>query len=389
MFAQLSRWHGSASDTRIPLDIRVRVVSADLFTPLELRGTEIPNRVMVSPMCQYSCEGRDGLATDWHHTHLVSRAVGGAGLVMTEATAVEPRGRISPQDLGVWSDDHADALVGITASIRAQGSVPGIQLAHAGRKASTTRPWEGGDPITGSGGWETVAPSPDPYPHGTGTTPTREMTADDVAAVIDAFRDAAVRARDAGFRVAEIHAAHGYLLHEFLSPVTNDRTDAYGGGFEGRTRLIREVASAVREVWPEDDPLFVRISATDWLPDRESWTVDDSIRLADDLAPLGVDLIDVSAGGIHPDQRIPSTGPGYQERYARRIKQESESDVAVGAVGGITTPEQADALVSNGRADLAIVGREHLRDPYFALHAAQQLDRLEDVEVPVQYRRAF
>ncbi|AXG07283.1 NADH:flavin oxidoreductase/NADH oxidase [Haloplanus rubicundus] len=364
-------------------------MSADLFTPLELRGTELPNRIMVSPMCQYSCEARDGLPTDWHHTHLVSRAVGGAGLVMTEATAVEPRGRISPQDLGIWSDDHADALADITDSIRAQGSVPAIQLAHAGRKASTKRPWEGGDPITGDEGWETIAPSAEPYPHDAGAVPTREMTADDVAAVIDAFRDAAVRAREAGFRVAEIHAAHGYLLHEFLSPVTNHRTDAYGGGFEGRTRLLREIASTVREVWPDDDPLFVRISATDWLPDRDSWTVEDSIRLADDLAPLGVDLMDVSGGGIHPDQRIPSTGPGYQERYARRIKTETESDVAVGAVGGITTPEQADALIRNGRGDLAIVGREHLRDPYFALHAAKQLDRLDDVEVPPQYHRAF
>jgi len=364
-------------------------VSADLFTPLELRGTEIPNRVMVSPMCQYSCEDRDGLATDWHHTHLVSRAVGGAGLVMTEATAVEPRGRISPQDLGIWSDEHADALADITAAIRDRGSVPAIQLAHAGRKASTTRPWEGGDPITGDDGWATVAPSAEPYPHDAGTVPTREMTADDVAAVIDAFRDAAVRAREAGFRVAEIHAAHGYLLHEFLSPMTNHRNDGYGGGFEGRTRLLREIASAVREVWPDDDPLFVRISATDWLPDRDSWTVEDSIRLADDLATLGVDLIDVSGGGIHPDQRIPSTGPGYQERYARRIETETESDIAVGAVGGITTPEQADALIRNGRGDLAIVGREHLRDPYFALHAAQKLGRLNDVEVPPQYHRAF
>ncbi|RCU48714.1 NADH:flavin oxidoreductase/NADH oxidase [Haloplanus salinus] len=364
-------------------------MSADLFTPLELRGTEIPNRVMMSPMCQYSCEGRDGLPTDWHHTHLVSRAVGGAGLVMTEATAVEPRGRISPQDLGIWSDDHADALADVTASISAQGSVPAIQLAHAGRKASTARPWEGGDPIVGDDGWEAVAPSAEPYPHDAGTVPTRELSADDIGAVIEAFRDAAVRAREAGFRVAEIHAAHGYLLHEFLSPVTNHRTDAYGGGFEGRTRLLREVASAVREVWPDDDPLFVRVSATDWLPDRDSWTVDDSIRLADDLATLGVDLIDVSGGGIHPDQRIPSTGPGYQERYARRIGAETESEVAIGAVGAITTPEQADALIRNGRGDLAIVGREHLRDPYFALHAAQQLDRLDDVGVPPQYHRAF
>ena len=389
IFRTTLRRHRSAFDTRIALDFQAGVVSADLFTPLELRGTEIPNRVMMSPMCQYSCEGRDGLPTDWHHTHLVSRAVGGAGLVMTEATAVEPRGRISPQDLGIWSDDHADALADVTASISAQGSVPAIQLAHAGRKASTARPWEGGDPIVGDDGWEAVAPSAEPYPHDAGTVPTRELSADDIGAVIEAFRDAAVRAREAGFRVAEIHAAHGYLLHEFLSPVTNHRTDAYGGGFEGRTRLLREVASAVREVWPDDDPLFVRVSATDWLPDRDSWTVDDSIRLADDLATLGVDLIDVSGGGIHPDQRIPSTGPGYQERYARRIGAETESEVAIGAVGAITTPEQADALIRNGRGDLAIVGREHLRDPYFALHAAQQLDRLDDVGVPPQYHRAF
>jgi 2,4-dienoyl-CoA reductase-like NADH-dependent reductase (Old Yellow Enzyme family) len=215
------------------------------------------------------------------------------------------------------------------------------------------------------------------------------MTTEDIAAVIDAFRTAAERARDAGFQVAEIHAAHGYLLHEFLSPVTNGRDDEYGGDFADRTRLLREITSAVREVWPDGDPLFVRISATDWLTDRESWTVEDSIRLAGDLAPLGVDLIDVSGGGIHPDQRIPSTGPGYQERYARRIKGESDASIAVGAVGGITTPEQADALIRNGRGDLAIVGREHLRDPYFALHAAQQLDRMDDIEVPVQYHRAF
>ena len=366
-------------------------MTADLFTPLELRGTEIPNRVMVSPMCQYSCEGLDGLPTDWHHTHLASRAVGGAGLVMTEATAVEARGRITPHDLGIWSDDHADALADITASIREQGSVPGIQLAHAGRKASKTRPWGGSHPLTGDDGWETVAPSADPWPYEDGETATRRMSVDDIEDVIGAFRAAAERARDAGFGVAEIHAAHGYLLHEFLSPVTNDRDDDYGGSFEDRTRLLREVTTAVREVWPDDAPLFVRISATDWLDDRDAWTVGDSVRLADELAPLGVDLIDVSAGGIHPDQSIPSTGPGYQERYARRIRQESETDIAVGAVGGITTAEQADALIRNGRGDLAIVGREHLRDPYFALHAAKELDRLDadGIEVPSQYDRAF
>ena len=366
-------------------------MTADLFTPLELRGTEIPNRVTVSPMCQYSCAGRDGLPTDWHHTHLVSRAVGGAGLVMTEATAVEARGRITPHDLGIWSDAHADALSEITASIRANGSVPGIQLAHAGRKASKTRPWEGSEPLAGEAGWETVAPSAVPWPYADGETAVRELTVEGIDDVIGSFVAAAERARDAGFGVAEIHAAHGYLLHEFLSPVTNRREDDYGGGFEGRTRILREIASEVRDVWPDENPLFVRISATDWLDDRPSWTVEDSIRLADDLAPLGVDLIDVSAGGIHPDQEIPSTGPGYQERYARRVREESSADIAVGAVGGITTAEQADALIRNGRGDLAIVGREHLRDPYFALHAAQELDRLDadGIEVPVQYDRAF
>jgi 2,4-dienoyl-CoA reductase-like NADH-dependent reductase (Old Yellow Enzyme family) len=379
------------SDRRIAVGRELAGVTADLFTPLSLRGTEIPNRVMVSPMCQYSCSGRDGLPTDWHHTHLDSRAVGGAGLVMAEATAVEPRGRITPHDLGIWSDAHADALADVTASIRDRGSVPGIQLAHAGRKASKTRPWDGDRPLAGADGWETLAPTDDPWPYEGEAPPTRAMGADDVAAVVDDFRAAAARAEDAGFRVVEIHAAHGYLLHEFLSPVTNHRSDEYGGDFEGRTRLLREVVAAVREAWPADAPLFVRLSATDWLPDRESWTVADSIRLADDLAALGVDLIDVSAGGIHPAQRVPSTGPGYQERYARRITEGTTAEVGVGAVGGITTPQQADALVRNGRADLAIVGREHLRDPYFALHAATALDRLDadGIEVPEQYRRAF
>jgi 2,4-dienoyl-CoA reductase-like NADH-dependent reductase (Old Yellow Enzyme family) len=373
----------------------------DLFAPLTLRGTEIPNRVMVSPMCQYSCEERDGLATDWHFQHLASRAVGGAGVVMTEATAVEPRGRISPEDLGIWSDDHADALRPITDFIRGRGSVPAIQLAHAGRKASTSRPWEGHRPLQpDDGGWETIAPS-GPWPYAEADAPpTRMMTREDIDDVIDAFRAAAERSLDAGFEIPEIHAAHGYLLHEFLSPVANEREDDYGGSFENRTRLLREVTTAVREVWPDDKPVFVRISATDWLSDRDSWTVEQSIRLADDLAVLGkdeaensaevgVDLIDVSAGGVHPDQRVPSTGPEYQVPYARRIRDESDADIAVGAVGGITTPEQADALVRNGRADLAIVGRKHLRDPYFTLNAARALGATDRVDVPPQYRRAF
>jgi 2,4-dienoyl-CoA reductase-like NADH-dependent reductase (Old Yellow Enzyme family) len=367
-----------------------KVMTADLFAPLELRETTIPNRVMVSPMCQYSCESRDGLATDWHLVHLGSRATGGAGVVMTEATAVEARGRISPEDLGIWSDAHGEALAPIAEFIESQGSVPAIQLAHAGRKASKSRPWEGSEPLQpNEGGWETIAPSQEPWPYESGGTATAKMDQDDIEDVIESFEAAAERALDAGFEVAEVHAAHGYLLHEFLSPVTNHRDDDYGGDFAGRSRLVREVTSAVREVWPDDKPVFVRISATDWLPDRESWTVEDSVRLADVLSEAGADLIDVSAGGSSPDPQIPHTGPGYQMPYAEQITRERESDIAVGAVGGISSPAQADELVRNGRADMAIIGREHLRDPYFSLHAARDLDRPEDVEPPIQYRRGF
>ena len=361
-----------------------------LFSPLDLRETTIPNRVMVSPMCQYSCDDRDGLATEWHRTHLGSRAVGGAGLVMTEATAVEPRGRISPEDLGIWSDDHAAALAPITEFVREQGSVPSIQLAHAGRKAATARPWDGHEPLgPEAGGWTVVGPTDEPWPYEDDAPPTERLTPEDIDGVVDSFRAAAERSLDAGFEVAEVHAAHGYLLHQFLSPVTNTREDDYGSDFEGRTRLLREVTAAVREVWPDGKPVFVRISATDWLPERDSWTVEDSVRLAEDLAELGVDLIDVSGGGIHPDSWPEQTGPNYQVRYAERIRAETDRDIAVGAVGGITEPEQAEALVANERADLAIVGREHLRDPYFTLRAAQALDATDDIEGPPQYRRAF
>ncbi|MFC7045663.1 NADH:flavin oxidoreductase/NADH oxidase [Halobacteriaceae archaeon GCM10025711] len=362
---------------------------AELFTPLRLADTEVRNRVMVSPMCQYSCAD-DGLATDWHHVHLGSRAVGGAGVVMTEATAVEPRGRISPNDLGLWSQDHADALAPVAEFVADQGATPAIQLAHAGRKASKTRPSEGSEPLQPDDrGWETIAPSDEPWPFD-GTPPrTRAMTSDDVDDVVSAFVRGAELALDAGFEIAEVHAAHGYLLHEFLSPVTNHRDDEYGGSFENRTRLVREVTGAVRDVWPDDRPVFVRISATDWLPDRESWTLEQSVRLADMLADRGADLVDVSAGGIHPDQQVPDAGPGYQVPYAERIRSETTADVAVGAVGGITEPTQAEAVVANGRADLAIVGREHLRDPYFALHAAQELDAADQCPPPVQYRRGF
>jgi NADH:flavin oxidoreductases, Old Yellow Enzyme family len=364
-------------------------MAADLFTPLSLSGTELPNRVMVSPMCQYSCEARDGLATDWHRQHLGSRAVGGAGLVMTEATAVEPRGRISPEDLGIWSADHAEALADTTDFIREQGSVPGIQLAHAGRKGSKARPWEGGAPVyPEDGGWTAVGPTDEPYPYDDPAPATERLDADGLASVRGSFVEAAEHALDAGFEVAEVHAAHGYLLHEFLSPATNTREDEYGGDFDSRARFPLEVVDAVREVWPDDQALFVRLSATDWLPDRDSWDVDQTVRFADRVVDHGVDLVDISAGGIHPDQQVPSTGPGYQVRYGRRVN-EGTDGLAVGAVGGITTPEQADSLVRNDRADLAIIGREHLRHPYFTLHAARALDREDAVEVPPQYRRAF
>ncbi|MFB6081581.1 MAG: NADH:flavin oxidoreductase/NADH oxidase [Halanaeroarchaeum sp.] len=366
-------------------------MTTDLFSDLSIRDVTVPNRTMVSPMCQYSCEDRDGLATDWHHVHLGSRAVGGAGIVMAEATAVEPRGRISPEDLGIWSDEHADALRSTTAFIRQAGSVPGIQLAHAGRKAATRRPWEGGDPLQpDQGGWEVVAPSDRPFPYEDATAPpTRRLSREEIGDVVGSFRAAARRAVDAGFQIVEIHAAHGYLLHEFLSPVSNRRDDAYGGDFDGRTRFLREVTTAVREEIGPDVPLFVRISATDWLDDRDSWTPEQSVRLADDLAPLGVDLIDVSSGGISPDQSIDWTGPNYQTRFAERIRSETASDVLVGSVGGIRTAEQAQELLLNQRADLAIVGREFLRDPYFPLHAAQQLGEADRLQPPVQYRRGF
>jgi 2,4-dienoyl-CoA reductase-like NADH-dependent reductase (Old Yellow Enzyme family) len=357
-------------------------VTDSLFTPFSLRGTEFRNRVMLSPMCQYSA--KDGLANEWHRIHLGTRAVGGAGMVMMEATAVEPGGRITPHDHGIWSDEHAERLEPITEFMHAQGATPGIQLAHAGRKASTDRPWDGGSPIQpDDGGWEALAPSAAPYPHESGTVPTRRMDKADIDNVIEQFGAAAERALAAGFEVAEVHAAHGYLLHEFLSPVTNDRDDEYGGRFENRTRLVREVTERVRSVWPDDKPVFVRISASDWLPDRSSWDIEQSVRLADSLGELGADLIDVSGGGIHPDQQIPSTGPGYQVPYAEQIR--AETEMAVAAVGGITEPEHADALVRNERTDLVALGREMLRNPYWPLQAAHELG--EEIEWPPQYRR--
>ncbi|WP_435147040.1 NADH:flavin oxidoreductase/NADH oxidase [Halobaculum sp. P14] len=359
-----------------------------LFSPLTLRGTEIPNRVFVSPMCQYSAT--DGMPNDWHLVHLGSRAVGGAGLVLSEATAVSPEGRITPNDVGIWTDEQRDAWSRVTEFVRSQGSVPGIQLAHAGRKASTAQPWEGGDPVPlDEGGWEVVAPSEKPYPRDGDEHPTRRLSTDEIAGVVDDFAAAAERASDAGFEVVEVHAAHGYLLHEFLSPVANDRDDDYGGSFENRTRLLREVVGAVRAAWPDDEPVFVRISATDWLDEEASWDVEQSARLAPLLADAGADLVDVSSGGISPAQNITYTGPNYQLPFAETIREhvhDEGADIAVASVGGITSPEQAEAIVANERADAVLMAREFLRSPYWPLHAARELG--EDVEWPVQYRRA-
>ena len=349
-----------------------------LFDPLTLRGVTLRNRIAVSPMCEYSSEY--GFASDWHFVHLGSRAVGGAGLVLTEAAAVTPQGQITPYDLGIYRDDHVPKLRDIVAFVHAQGAVAGIQLAHAGRKASTARPWEGGRPITRDhGGWVTVGPSAMPFTPG--APAPRPMTRDDIRDLVGDFAAAARRSIAAGFRVIEIHAAHGYLLHEFYSPLVNDRTDEYGGSFENRTRLTREVVAAVREAIPADAPLFVRISASDWADG--GWTVDDSVALCRDLRALGADLIDVSSGGAVPQQRI-DVGPSYQVPFAERIRR--DAGVPTGAVGMITDPHQAQAILSEGRADLVLLARELLRDPYWPLHAAAALGA--DVAWPVQYDRA-
>ena len=334
-------------------------------------------------MCQYSCEARDGLATDWHLVHLGSRAVGGAGLVFTEAAAVTPEGRISPEDLGFWSDAHADALSRAVAFVKSQGAAVGIQLAHAGRKASTYRPWERGAGIPDAeGGWTPIAPSA--VPHAPDYRLPRALAADEIEPlVVRPFAEAAARAHRLGVDALEIHAAHGYLLHEFLSPVANHRTDRYGGSFTNRARVVLEVVDAVRDAWPDDKPLSVRLSATDWLP--EGWDIDECVELAKLLGEHGVDMIDCSSGGISPAQQI-VLGPGYQVPFAERIRR--EANVPTAAVGLITTPEQAEAILAAGQADLIIMARQFLRDPYFPLHAAQALDAPDTVAWPVQYQRA-
>lgn len=351
-----------------------------LFTPLVLRGVALPNRIAVSPMCEYSCV--DGLANDWHLVHLGSRAVGGAGLVLAEATAVEARGRITYGDLGLWDDAQIEPLRRITAFIRSQGSVPGVQLAHAGRKASTEVPWRGGAVIPPQeiNGWETVAPGAIPFQ--AGDPAPRALSRAEILAVVESFRASAWRALAAGFEVLEIHAAHGYLLHQFLSPLSNPRTDEYGGSLENRMRLLLDVVRAVRDEAGGETPVMLRISATDWT--AGGWTIEDSVELAHRAKALGVDLIDVSSGGNVPGAKIP-VGPGYQVAFAERIRR--ETGIATGAVGLITTAEQAEAIVRSGQADLVLMARELLRDPYFPMHAAQQLGAT--VAAPPQYLRAF
>jgi 2,4-dienoyl-CoA reductase-like NADH-dependent reductase (Old Yellow Enzyme family) len=348
-----------------------------LFAPLTLRGTTIPNRVWVSPMCQYS--SHDGRPTDWHLVHLGALARGGSGLVMTEATAVTPEGRISPQDAGIWNDEQADDYRRITDFIRTQGAVPGVQLAHAGRKASTRAPWLGrGYVPVAEGGWQTVGASSLGY----GEWPApRELTTDELSAHPSAWAQAASRSLAAGFDVAEIHAAHGYLLHQFLSPLSNRRTDSYGGDLAGRSRLLLEVVDAVREVWPDDKPLFVRISATDWVDG--GLTVEDTAEVAVLLADHGVDLVDVSSGGNSPEQQI-QIGPGYQVPFAARIREASGLPVA--SVGLITEPQQAEKIVSDAEADAVFLARELLRNPSWPQFAADE--RGADVHWPDQYLRA-
>jgi 2,4-dienoyl-CoA reductase-like NADH-dependent reductase (Old Yellow Enzyme family) len=350
-----------------------------LFEPLTLRGLTLRNRIMVSPMCQYSSE--DGFANDWHLVHLGSRATGGAGLVFTEATAVTPGGRISAEDLGLWKDDHVEFMSRITRFVTGERAAVGIQLAHAGRKASTARPWLGGAPILPEdGGWLAVAPSPLPFDAGYATP--AEMSECDIASMVRSFRNAASRSLAAGFEVVEIHSAHGYLLHEFLSPLSNQRTDRYGGTFENRTRAVREVVAAVREVWPERFPLFLRISATDWL--EGGWDIEQSVELARQVGPMGVDLIDCSSGALAPGARMP-IGPGYQTSFAERVRR--ESGVPTGAVGMITSPEQADHIIRTGQADAVLLARELLRDPYWPRRAAKELG--QKIEPPSQYGRAW
>lgn len=350
-----------------------------LFEPLPLGGVTLKNRIAVSPMCQYSAN--DGHPTPWHMVHLGSRAVGGAALVISEATAVSAAGRISPGDTGIWKDSQAEAWAPIARFIAESGAVPGMQLAHAGRKASTDAPWKKGAPLTpDQGGWRPIF-GPSTIPFDASSIVPEALTVAQIADVVRDFAAAAKRAHGAGFRVLEIHGAHGYLLHEFLSPLSNQRTDAYGGSFENRTRIVREVVTALRAVWPEALPLFLRISATDWAPG--GWDLDQSCELASAVKPLGVSLVDVSSGGLVPAKITP--GAGYQTGFASEIRR--RAGILTGAVGMITAPEQADHVLRSGQADVVLLAREMLRDPYWPRRAAQVLG--VKLEGPAQYGRAW
>lgn len=349
-----------------------------LLSSIKIRSLELKNRIVVSPMCQYSA--KDGIPNDWHLVHLGSRAVGGAGLVITEATAVSPEGRISPADTGIWSDEHLKAFKRITDFVKSHGAAAGIQLAHAGRKASTKVPWEGEGEVTLSdGGWQTIAPSvakfSDNYPL------PKEMEHADIKMVVEQFADAAERSLAAGFQVAEIHSAHGYLLHQFLSPLSNHRKDEFGGRLENRMRLPLEVAKTVREIWPSELPVFIRISATDWI--EGGWDLPQSVEFSKELKKIGIDLVDCSSGGVAPGAKIP-IAPGYQVKFAEEIRK--QTGIMTGAIGLITDAVQAENIIAAGQADVIIMAREFLRDPYFPLHAAKTLG--DEPQYPKQYLRA-
>jgi len=349
-----------------------------LLSPLTIKEVVFKNRIVISPMCQYTAE--DGFANEWHLVHLGSRAVGGASLIIQEATAVSPEGRITPADLGLYKAEHVEKLKQITSFIRAQGAVPGIQLGHAGRKASCATPWNGGKQLNGNeGGWRTVAPSAVAF-YSDDSVP-KALDPIEIRKIIDDFKIAAERALQAGCQVVEIHAAHGYLVHQFLSPCSNNRTDQYGGCFENRIRLLKDIVKAVRDVWPDNLPLFVRISATDWT--EGGWNPDEAVQLATILGKSGVDLVDCSSGGLVPNVKIPLS-PGYQTVFAERIRR--EAGILTSAVGLITEPQQAEDILVKGGADLIMLGRASLREPYFPLKAGAILG--DEITWPVQYIRA-
>ncbi|HEX2869233.1 MAG TPA: NADH:flavin oxidoreductase/NADH oxidase [Ignavibacteriales bacterium] len=353
-------------------------MESKLFTPLRIRDLRFKNRIFVSPMCQYS--SKDGLADTWHLVHLGSRAVGGSALVISEATSVSPEGRISPGDLGIWSEKHAEALKPVTEFIKNQGSIPGVQIAHAGRKASTASPFAGGGPLPETaGGWQTLAPSAVPFD--TNYPVPKEMDKNEIETVLQQFVQAAQFSLQAGFEVAELHFAHGYLLHEFLSPLSNKRNDEFGGSLENRMRFPLMIAREVRNLWPMDKPVFVRISATDWT--EGGWDIKQSVEFARKLKEIGIDLIDCSSGAIIPNVKIPAA-PGYQVPFSEEVKK--ETGIMTGAVGMITDPEQAEEIVASGKADAVIIARELLRNPYWPLHAASRLGA--EIPWPVQYERA-